>query len=474
MLESQKIVNLIFDDKAPDFDDFKNVLIVSDVDDKRLANLIKRAKLDRIRFANFDEIERAGDFAALFTNLEEGDTLICRFNSFVSRSIEELTKQILTDRTFDLVIEQEDGDRVVNIKGAHSTIIFLQNEYVSLPLGFTNLFQLKTILGDGIINESETHYDDDDDDEDRDNTVSNVKYTYKPIEKKSIFEIQGLEKDGQYLYVETCYRMGEVILAEELSDEEMNEDEIIFNDFEDASYFDVVDTEYDFDGDEDELENIKNAWQENGLSGLEDIGWDARTLSIKIIGGLIAIRDSQLQDKVATTSSDMETIKLYATIDGFRASDEPASIDHLPEEIKEARLLWQASAHKNYDAIVEKLTPFMSALFLPTNINNWEDIVVDSDGNGCPEIRAVKTRIVGIDWGRSVLPICKVEGIFEIPINQVCSIEFLESWQQENSNFTDGIVFMWDIDRNEQTEDLDLTCGSHSGLECTIVNRDPF
>jgi hypothetical protein len=287
-MEHFDILNMILSDKAADYDDFRNILVSSDIDEKRIKSLAKRQKIEKLKFLNFDEIENAGDIAAFFTNMEEDQTLICRYSEYQSEQIKELIEGMLRNRSFELILGSDEDPQIKTIFCGGFSIIMLKEKYLTIPSDTLSLFHLKILIDDAEIGVQEIEFEEDDDENtsSKFGEASESQFKYVPKNKKSFYEIQGLEKDGTFLYVETCYRSGEVVVAEEIFEEEMDDEEITFDDFEDASYFDAIDTEYDFDGEDEELDEIKTAWQDDGLSGLENIGWNQRTLTIKIKGGI--------------------------------------------------------------------------------------------------------------------------------------------------------------------------------------------
>ncbi len=46
----------------------------------------------------------------------------------------------------------------------------------------------------------------------------------------------------------------------------------------------------------------------------------------------------------------------------------------------------------------------------------------------------------------------------------------IEEWQESNGYLYDGVSFYWEVERNDSTEDLDLSFGSHQGVECIVLN----
>ena len=160
---------------------------------------------------------------------------------------------------------------------------------------------------------------------------------------------------------------------------------------------------------------------------------------------------------------------VYGNMDWFDVAEQPDGFEDLPKEFETAYQLWQEDPEKNYDKMVELLQPYLIAYFLPGNINDWEELFVDPDGEGSPEFTPISARIVGLDFVESPIPMCKAEALFRVPVTEAfAQCDDFSEWQDEHDYFYGGVSFGWEIPRTEATEDLDLTYGDHSGCECMV------
>ena len=116
---------------------------------------------------------------------------------------------------------------------------------------------------------------------------------------------------------------------------------------------------------------------------------------------------------------------------------------------------------------------YLKGVFIPFNINNWEELFVDEEGNGMPEYIASEIKLKKINFKEGqYIPNCGVETLFDVPVTPEClQHSDLFEWQEENDYFFYGLMFEWDIPRNQNTEDLDFMADGHTGCEC-IVNFD--
>ncbi len=163
-------------------------------------------------------------------------------------------------------------------------------------------------------------------------------------------------------------------------------------------------------------------------------------------------------------------LKVYGNMH-FDVADQPVSSEDLPVAFRKAKILWDQNSEKNFAKIVGLLNPYLKGLFLPFNINNWSELFVDEDGSGMPEYLATDIQLRKICFkSDQFIPNCGVEAIFSIPVTPRClNHQDLLSWQEENDFFFNGLMFGWEIPRNEKTEDLDFMADGHTGCEC-IVN----
>lgn len=185
------------------------------------------------------------------------------------------------------------------------------------------------------------------------------------------------------------------------------------------------------------------------------------------------------QDSVAETQSTESsaagdgtggpTVRVYANMESFEVAEQPPGFEDMPEEFSEAYALWEEDPDANEDRILELLAPFVTALFLPSNISNWEQLFDDPDASGVPEYTARAVRLLGVDFSNTPIPSCSAEAIFDVAVTEgFDEVEDLLEWQEDNDQFSSGIIFGWVVPRTDDTEDLDFTSGNHSGCECVV------
>ena len=158
----------------------------------------------------------------------------------------------------------------------------------------------------------------------------------------------------------------------------------------------------------------------------------------------------------------------YANMNWWDVAEQPDSMSDLPSEFAQAKALWDKGPEQNMGRILELLHPFVGACFIPSNIEGWEELFVDSSGDGIVEIEPMVVKLVGIDFSSDPFPICKSEAYFDVEVTPAFASTDHDEWQSVNGYFTDGVVFRWDVPRSDETEDLDFTCGDNQGVECYV------
>ena len=144
----------------------------------------------------------------------------------------------------------------------------------------------------------------------------------------------------------------------------------------------------------------------------------------------------------------------------FDVAEQPDDINLLPSEFNEAKQLLEKS-EKNQAKAVALLQPFVKARLVFGNIDNADDLF-----GSLEEVESDNVRLVAVDFSSSPFPRCKAEADFKVDlVKNPETVDFLE-WESENSLLSDAVVFYWDVERNDATEDLDFTYGDHLGVEC--------
>lgn len=167
------------------------------------------------------------------------------------------------------------------------------------------------------------------------------------------------------------------------------------------------------------------------------------------------------------------TRRFYANMKWFSVAEQPDSIGQLPHEFQQAKNLWDTYGESSQKTLIKLLSPFVGARFIANNINGWEELFADPDSSDFVEIEASEVRVVGIDFSESPIPICKAEAEFDIPVTESYATTNLEDWMNDNGYLTDAIIFYWNLPNNDETEDLDLTCGDNQGVECLPIEKRP-
>ena len=147
----------------------------------------------------------------------------------------------------------------------------------------------------------------------------------------------------------------------------------------------------------------------------------------------------------------------------FDVAEQPAKLQDLPDAFAQAKKLSKSKSSKNQEAIRALLSPYVRARFLPENLTHSDSLFSPENG---AEVEATDVRLVAVDFSSSPIPKCKAEAHFNLRLLVDPGICDFDAWQEENSNFYDAVAFYWEIERNEQTEDLDFTFGDHQGVEC--------
>ena len=156
-------------------------------------------------------------------------------------------------------------------------------------------------------------------------------------------------------------------------------------------------------------------------------------------------------------------VEFYANMNWFDVAEQPAKPQDLPDAFIQAKKLSKSKSSKNQEAILALLSPYVRARFLPENLTHSDSLFSPENG---AEVEATDVRLVAVDFSSSPIPKCKAEAHFNLRLLVDPGTCDFDAWQEENSNFYDAVAFYWEIERNEQTEDLDFTFGDHQGVEC--------
>jgi hypothetical protein len=180
--------------------------------------------------------------------------------------------------------------------------------------------------------------------------------------------------------------------------------------------------------------------------------------------------NAQIVETSSSTQSSLQR-SLYANMKWFSPAEQPREINHLPAEFLAAKKLWDSNKNENVNAIIELLGEYVGARFIASNINNWEELFADPEGEGLIEIESSTVKVVGIDFDSSPIPLCKAEATFRVNVTKEFSSFDFENWQEDNGRFTDAVTFYWNIPETPAIEGLDFTAGDNSGVECIVLDE---
>ena len=124
---------------------------------------------------------------------------------------------------------------------------------------------------------------------------------------------------------------------------------------------------------------------------------------------------------------------------------EPPSV--IPEDLRQAKMLWESGHKKNKKEIRNILTQYIKASFVPADVYDYEEILENGDIVG-------GTRII-IDvqgFQESGMPILDLTAMFQLPLNRDLTQEELEEWEMEHGYLNDGMSFMFEIPDQDYAE----------------------
>ena len=155
--------------------------------------------------------------------------------------------------------------------------------------------------------------------------------------------------------------------------------------------------------------------------------------------------------------------KFYGNMDWFDVDEDDFDDDLiLPPAFDQAKLLWNENPEKNSDQILRLIEPFVRAWFVPAALYNSEDIFPDQS-----DFKAIKISVVGLDFSSDLLPLCKAEAWFEIPVSESFSTIDLEVRQDETGEyFYQAVSFGWEIPSEDGDDSMVFSYASNQGVEC--------
>ena len=168
--------------------------------------------------------------------------------------------------------------------------------------------------------------------------------------------------------------------------------------------------------------------------------------------------------------SKIFNVNFYANMKWFDVAEQPKNIQDLPIEFTKAIKLWKLNNSIHQQEIIELLSPYLKARFILDNLSDWNSLFSTEYST---EIDASEVHILELDFNNFPIPKCKAEATFKLGLLIDPEKYDFDSWQQDHSYFYDAVSFYWDINRNDQTRDLDFTFGENQGVECIPnINND--
>ena len=165
------------------------------------------------------------------------------------------------------------------------------------------------------------------------------------------------------------------------------------------------------------------------------------------------------------------TQKFTAKVDWFGVDDEAEDRQKaLPKVFLKAKQLWESDHKGNYNKVHALISEYVNARFLPSNVDNWEDVFTDLSGNGCPEYKSSKIQVTGIAFGDGPIPTCKAEASFDVNVKEELGRSELVEFFDKNG-LTDAPIFYWDIPEVATGNSLEFTCATHEGMECVWASE---
>ncbi len=160
-----------------------------------------------------------------------------------------------------------------------------------------------------------------------------------------------------------------------------------------------------------------------------------------------------------------ETVVFYGNMDWWEPEETPDDFSELPEAFARAKSLWDQDGNRNFDEIAALLSPYVRALFIPGNISEYQELIV---AQRWEELPAFAVHVAGVDYSKGVLPACKTEAWFRVPVTPAFSSTDIEEWSGQNGTSLDcAVSFMWKIPAGEGAdEDRVYVFGDHRGTEC--------
>ena len=161
---------------------------------------------------------------------------------------------------------------------------------------------------------------------------------------------------------------------------------------------------------------------------------------------------------------------LVGNMKWWDVAEQPDSFESLPSEFKEAYDLWSVDGEKNIDKIISLLETFLTGIFVPENISDFEDFF---EFDSFPEVESYELKLVGVSFENAMpIPKVKTEAYFKVPFSDEVDFETLDDdLEERGGSLYDCISFAWVFDELEDLSDLDTSFGDHQGCEAYLSDN---
>jgi hypothetical protein len=158
--------------------------------------------------------------------------------------------------------------------------------------------------------------------------------------------------------------------------------------------------------------------------------------------------------------------KFYATMDWWKVAEQPLEQKNIVNLLAKCRVQWELGGKSSTEAR-DTLQKYLRSKFLVRNVYNYKEIFGSTFEDGQDEVASSFVNLIDMDFSTKPIPLCKSEAEYNVLIKSQFSETDLTEWQDRNGYFYDAVTFYWDFSQIERY-DLDLTFGSHSGIECIV------
>ena len=126
---------------------------------------------------------------------------------------------------------------------------------------------------------------------------------------------------------------------------------------------------------------------------------------------------------------------------------EPPSV--IPEDLRQAKMLWESGHKKNKKEIRNILIRYIKASFVPADVYDYEEILENGD-----EVEGTRIIIDIQGFQDGGMPILDLTTTFQLPLNRDLTQEELEEWEMEHDSLYNGMSFLFEIPDQNYAEVL--------------------